>query len=129
MFNENQVSVKEHRAKIVVDSDSAAILKELCEMTGEEAYDKYGLKFAEAETYTAQFDDGREVDVKLCISDEENTNWCEAVLFDHGCEIACSEVEEEFFGEWSFEVDDDDDGLIHRYVVDVVEENKEGVAA
>ena len=70
-------------------------------------------------TYTARFDDGVEVDIKCCGCEvdeflEENGAWTEAVMFKDGCEVACSDVEEEFFGEWE---------LFHgkeKYCVDVV---------
>jgi rubrerythrin len=67
----------------------------------------------EDETYseTAVFDDGYEVDVKLCgVRYEEggdNTPWTEAVLFKDGCEVTCTDVSDEFFGEWRLETDDE----------------------
>ena len=62
--------------------------------------------FGEDETYsvTARFDDGIEMDIKLCgvqfQEDEDNLPWTEAVLFKNGTEVMCSEPEDEFFGEW-----------------------------
>ena len=65
----------------------------------------------EDETYsmTAVFDDGCEVDVKICgVQYEEggdNTPWTEAVLFKNRCEVACTEPSDEYFGEWRLETD------------------------
>ena len=60
--------------------------------------------------YTAVFDNGIEVDVKCCgvqYGEDEETNvaWCDAVMFKNGYEVGCSEVEDDFFGEWEFEYD------------------------
>jgi hypothetical protein len=85
--------------------------------------------FGEDETVslTAKFEDGNEIDVKICgvqYDEDATTNkpWTEAVLFDsNGSEILCSDVEEELFGTWILE----HDGT--RYVVDVVAEGKEAV--
>ena len=74
--------------------------------------------------YTAKFPDGKFVDVKCCgVQFEEggeNTSWSEAVLFDKdGYEIACSEVCEDFLGEW--ELTDSMSGNV--YVANVVLKN------
>lgn len=65
--------------------------------------------FGEDETYveTIKFDDGMEMDVKVCgvqfAEGEQNLPWTEAVLFDHGSEVACTEPGECFFGFWKLE--------------------------
>jgi len=51
---------------------------------------------------TAVFPNGMEMDVKCCGSDTE-ASWAEAVLFDHGCEVYCTEPTKEFLGLWSIE--------------------------
>lgn len=56
--------------------------------------------------YTATFPNDIEMDVKCCGCNDENS-WCEAVLFKKGVEINCSEVEDDFFGEWELEYDGD----------------------
>lgn len=63
----------------------------------------YGKDYTE--TYTVTFSNGIEMDIKLCCSNfdpENKTNplWTEAVLFDHGYEVACSEPDDEFFQIW-----------------------------
>lgn len=56
---------------------------------------------------TITFLEGYEMDIKCCgVQYEEGGNnvaWTEAVLFKDGCEVACSEPSEEFFGEWELE--------------------------
>lgn len=55
-------------------------------------------------THTARFPDGMEMDIKCCGSDDASS-WAEAVLFDHGSEVACSEVCESYLGTWTLEHD------------------------
>lgn len=59
----------------------------------------------EDETFvkTAKFEDGFEMDIKCCGSDEEA--WTEAVLFDNGIQCCFSDVSDEFLGEWELEFD------------------------
>lgn len=64
-------------------------------------------------TYTAIFDRGIEMDVKCCgvryrDDNESNTAWTEAVLFNDGKEISCTEPSDEYFGEWVMEYDGDE---------------------
>ena len=70
--------------------------------------------------YTAHFANGTTAEVKCCAPDfsdgDDNYSWCEAVLFnDKGHQIAVSEPEGDFFGEWEFNLDGD------VYYVDVEE--------
>lgn len=53
-------------------------------------------------TNTVKFPDGLEMDIKCCGCDEE-ASWTEAILFEDGCEVACSEVEETYLGKWVLE--------------------------
>ena len=68
--------------------------------------------FSENETYvkTYVFADGKEMDIKICgvqyRDGEDNSPWTEAVLFDeNGCELACTEPSDDFFGDWVLECD------------------------
>lgn len=58
-------------------------------------------------TKTAKFGNGYEMDIKVCGVEfedgEDNRPYTEAVLFKDGCEAACSEPEDDFFGEWTLE--------------------------
>lgn len=73
--------------------------------------------------FTAEFDDGLEVDVKVVNSDGgpgEGGPWSEAVLFQDGSEIACSEVCDTLGGEWRFQIHRDEHET--EFVVTVVRE-------
>lgn len=71
-------------------------------------------------TYTAIFHNGMEVDIKCCgvqyNEGECNTAWCEAVMFCNGSEVGCWYGEDDFFGEWWLEYDNDD------YIINVIVE-------
>lgn len=75
-------------------------------------YDKEDMEREEVEPdstlfiETARFDDGYEMDVKVC-SGQTNI-WSEAVLFDpDGNEVCCTEpMYDNIDGEWSLESDD-----------------------
>ena len=51
---------------------------------------------------TAKFDNGIEMDIKLCGA-QDDYPWTEAVLFNNGSEVCCSEVSDEYVGEWELE--------------------------
>ncbi len=73
----------------------------------------------EAITHTVDFGNGIEMDIKLCgvsYSEDEESNkpWTEAVLFEGGCEVACSDADDVYFQEWELE---DSDGT--TYIADV----------
>ncbi len=53
------------------------------------------------ESWTANFGSHIEGDLKVCSSDDDV--WCELVLFDEGCEVACSEVMDSLDSEWKLE--------------------------
>lgn len=59
-------------------------------------------------SHSVKFPDGRSMDIKCCGVQyhewENNSAWCEAVLFDeNGCELTCSDVEDEYMGTWELE--------------------------
>ena len=68
---------------------------------------------------TSIFDNDIEMDIKCCgVKFDENSSnkaWTEAVLFKNGSEVACSEVNEFFIGEWEFEYDG------NKYITKIVE--------
>ena len=58
-------------------------------------------------TTTVKFDNGFEMDVKCCGS-QDGTAWTEAVLFDeNGHEATMTDPSDEFFGEWIIEYEPD----------------------
>ena len=53
--------------------------------------------------HTAVFPDGKQMDIKCCGCQDE-PSWTEAVLFDnHGFELCCSDVCDEYLGDWELE--------------------------
>ena len=59
---------------------------------------------------TVDFGNNIQMDIKVCGVDFEdgscNLPYTEAVLFDNGAEVACTEPDEAFFGEWVLEYND-----------------------
>lgn len=67
-------------------------------------YDEHNLKqYSVIASWTADFGEGIQVDVKVCTSENRTPLWCEAVLFNNGNEVACSEVMDELDRDWTFE--------------------------
>ena len=73
--------------------------------------------------FSADFDNGYFMDIKCCgvqYMEENkacttgNKSWTEAVLFKNGAEVACTDVCDEFFGEWKIEYND------IEYIVNVI---------
>lgn len=63
-------------------------------------YDGGKLFTGEAITRTATFNNGFQMDIKCCGSDEGNC-WCEAVLVDpEGDEVQTQAGDDEFTGDW-----------------------------
>lgn len=99
----------------VADKNKCALIKELLGKTGKYAYDKYGLNRDEAITETIKYD-CYVIDVRLVIPYElEDEVWTEAILYevvdDESEELVTktfTEPAEEFFGEWRFELDDNE---------------------
>lgn len=61
--------------------------------------------------YTAKFKDGKQMDIKCCgvqyREGEDNSAWCEAVLFDeNGAQLACADPCDSFFGLWELSYGD-----------------------
>lgn len=66
--------------------------------------------FNESDSFriTAKFQDGLEMDIKMCgVQFEKNGTsnipWTEAVLFKGSGQVACTDVEDEFTGNWELE--------------------------
>lgn len=53
-------------------------------------------------TYTVKFPDGIEADLSCCGS-IDGPSWAEVVLFNHGCEVACSQPSDNFLGPWEID--------------------------
>lgn len=93
------------RTEVVLEQEELDFINQLLSMTGDEIYEKYGLKRDETIVYTAVFPDGMQADVKIVICDEEP--YTEAVLFDkNGFQKAYTDPEDEYTGDWELEYDD-----------------------
>ena len=76
-------------------------INDLLSLTGEQSYNKYGLKEDEIIVETVKFSNGNFADVKLVIADDDSYNWTECVLFNsQGNELAYSEPSDTYTGEW-----------------------------
>ena len=54
-------------------------------------------------TYTVQFPDGKEMDIKCC-GTQDGPSWTEAVLFDeYGNQLCCTEPDYSFDGPWELQ--------------------------
>lgn len=117
------LDAEEHRATIKLDAAETAFINKYADK--EPASAEEALK--DTFSVTANFDDGYEMDIKLCpVTFEEgtyNAPFTEAVLFQHGCEVACTEPEYDFFGEWILE--DTEGDVTHRFIVTVEATEKE----
>lgn len=93
------------RAEITLDQKELDFINELLSMTGDEIYEKYGLKRDETIVHTVVFSDGMQADIKLVICDEDP--YTEAVLFDkNGFQKAYTDPKYEYTGDWELEYDD-----------------------
>ena len=79
-------------------------------LTEEPANESECLSEDEIISETANFGNGIEMDIKCCgvqfQEGENNTAWSEAVLFDNGSEVSCTEPCDEFIGDWELEYKD-----------------------
>lgn len=93
------------QAEISISSDEVGYINQLLGMTGDEIYDKYGLKEGETITHTIKFENGYELDVKVVICSGEDKPYIDLVLFDTAsCEVCC-DTAEDLLGEIEFEVE------------------------
>lgn len=104
-FVDNMTDVYTLRAEITLDQKELDFINELLSMTGDEIYEKYGLKRDETIVHTVVFSDGMQADIKLVICDEDP--YTEAVLFDkNGFQKAYTDPKYEYTGDWELEYDD-----------------------
>lgn len=100
--------------EIKTDLSSHANIEEICE--------KY--KSFETMTWTANFPNGVDMDIKFCCGDIHDTDsnplWTEAVLFDNGFEIAHTDVEDDLHLQWELESDQ----FVYRVNIQFTKEKK-----
>lgn len=109
------------KVEIKISKQEVAELNKMLFLTGKELYDKYGYKEDETFSWTAHFGDEIEADVKLVICGEDDYPYCEAVLFDHGSEVACTEIDDTIDGPWEFEYQGE------TYIAEVLSVDKESI--
>lgn len=113
-----------YHADLAIPKSELDHLNKLLTMTGDEIYDKYGLKRDETITNTMKFEDGCELDVKVVICADEATPYVDLVLFNkNGCEIACT-MAEDIEGEVEFETKD----AIYKGIVKALERERFAVS-
>lgn len=66
--------------------------------------------------FTAKFDKGVAVDIKVCDTETDSTPFIDAVIFENGQEIFCLDVRDTLLGEYVFDV------ALDSFVVIVQEE-------
>lgn len=110
---------KNYAVQIQLPASILAYYRELLRMSGEQIYQKYGLKRDEVITHTAHFSNGFEADIKIVIC-EEDSPYVDAVLFDsNGREVACELGDNEgYTGAYQFI-----DHMGHGYAVEVCQTN------
>ena len=62
-------------------------------------------RYTTIQSWTVDFGEGYEADLKVCSSDIGDPLWSEAVLFFNGAEVSCSETCSELCGEWFLHAD------------------------
>ena len=103
---------------IIVPKDEAEQIDRY--LTIEPASEDECLGIDDTISYTADFGNGIEIDIKCCgvdfddSQDAYNTAWTEAVLFENGLERDSIDGECDFFGDWELEYDE------NEYLVHVV---------
>lgn len=103
-----------YSATLAIPSTVAAQIDGYLNADGEETYQGEDHTI----TYTVQFLDGRQMDIKCCGCQDESS-WTEAVLFDsNGNQLCCTEPAEEFIGAWTLK----QDGIEYRVIVTVAGE-------
>lgn len=83
-------------------------------------YDKEGFgKYETVWCRTVKFDDGCEIDIKVCSdAPEDHDLWCEAVLFDSlGCQLDTTDACWDLGGEWNLSFIDKEDKTTRYNVI------------
>ena len=88
-----------------IDDGQRQMIDSLLNLTGNQIYDKYGLKANETITNTVNFGNGYEMDIKLVVCDSDETPYTEAVLFKDGRQIGYTEPNDLYCGDWQIEAD------------------------
>ena len=92
---------------LMIPQKDMELYSKLLNMTGEEAYKKYGFKRNDIFVHTVSFEKGIEADIKLVLCEDE-CPYTEGVLFQNGHEIGCTEPGDELLGEYGFEYENEE---------------------
>ena len=108
--------MKIQRKNLKLEPDISSLIHFLLKHEPKDENENFGIDETISKSVT--FDDGCVMDIKCCgVEYEEGTTnlpWTEAVLFnDKGGEICCSEVSDDFFGDWELEANG------NKYIVHV----------
>lgn len=49
-------------------------------------------KYSTLERFATRYENGLKLDAKICTGDDGDPIWTEIVLFQNGCEVACSKI-------------------------------------
>ena len=112
------MSLNKYTQIIEIPKKDYELYSKLLTMTGNEIYAKYGFKRDETFTYTANFPNNTECDVKLVICENEDKPYIEAILFQNGCEIAVSDVGDNIIDTWTLT---DDNNVIYTVITKIEE--------
>lgn len=94
---------------VIISKEESAIIDGYLNAQTEDEYQGEGSTISRS----VIFPDGKWMDVKCCGCQDE-PSWTEAVLFDqHGREVACSEVSDEFEGTWDLK----HDGILYTAIM------------
>ena len=105
--------------KLFSNKKEAEHIQDLLKLTGDEIYQKHGLKRDETICNTAVFPNGVEMDIKLVICEGESYPYTEAILYDNGVEVDFTEPCDEYIDEW--ELEDEMNDVKYIVVVEVEE--------
>ncbi len=91
-----------------ISPESLQYYNRILNLTGRELYDRYGLKRDETITYTAEFHDGCQMDIRIVICEEDSFPYIDVVLFDAaGCELNCAADDRQYDGVYELEGDNE----------------------
>ena len=117
--SERRKTMKTMKQVIKINKKEAEHIQDLLKLTGDEIYQKHGLKRDETICNTAVFPNGVEMDIKLVICEGESYPYTEAILYDNGVEVDFTEPCDEYIDEW--ELEDEMNDVKYIVVVEVEE--------
>lgn len=108
--------MKRLNATLVLDDvNEISMICSLCRMTGGESYEKYGLQGDEEVSKTVTFENGVEARVRVVVADDEDgANYADCMFFGNDGELVFqSDAEDDFFGDGTFNWENDDEDVAY----------------